>query len=244
MPQSDLIVCVVTGSSGPAWTALAETAGRRRGVALADVTRDDARDAGQFTLVGEPESLAAAARALLVDAVEQGVRVSEVAFVTVGRDRRGSALETGRQLVSSVARGLSGLPVPPLRLEARGPQVRFLVELDRDDAALAGRLALAVSEAGGGFPGVEARALPPAHGRHAEIEVTLRDPSRTPLVPVFSALEILSREAGALCLATRLFGLAPQAVVTRSVAADVFMRDFEPRAHQLERVVRGSLAPC
>jgi glutamate formiminotransferase len=116
---------------------------------------------------------------------------------------------------------------------ARPPLAAFNVELDSDDVEIAGAVAAALREAGGGPVGVRAIGLLLASGR-AQVSTNIHDPLTVPLGEVVERVRALAAPLGARPVEAELVGLIPQAALV-DYPADVPMRGFDPARHVIER---------
>lgn len=115
---------------------------------------------------------------------------------------------------------------------ARPPLAAFNVELDSGDVEIAGAVAAALRESGGGLPGVRAMGLPLSSGR-AQVSTNVHDPFAVPLATVVERVRELAAPLGARPLEAEVVGLVPAEALT-GYPADVPIRDFDPTERTIE----------
>lgn len=116
---------------------------------------------------------------------------------------------------------------------ARPPLAAFNLELDTADVEIAGAVAAALRESGGGLPGVRAMGLPLEGGR-TQVSTNVHDPLAVPLATVVARVRELAGPLGARPVEAELVGLIPEAALDR-YPEDVPIRGFDPSRHTIER---------
>lgn len=116
---------------------------------------------------------------------------------------------------------------------ARPPLAAFNVELATGDAEVAGEIAAALRESGGGLAGVRAIGLPLSSGR-AQVSTNVHDPTAVPLGVVVERIRELAAARGTRPLEAELVGLVPEAALA-DYPADVPIRGFDPELALIER---------
>jgi glutamate formiminotransferase / 5-formyltetrahydrofolate cyclo-ligase len=154
--------------------------------------------------------------------------------------RRGGPAELRRRMESGELRPDLGPSEPhpsagATLVTARPPLVAFNLELDTPSPEIAREVASQLREAGGGLPGVRALGLP-REGERAQVSINVHDARAVPLARVVKEVRRLAAEHGARPVEAELVGLAP-AVALEGYPDDPPIRDFDPEAHVIERVL-------
>jgi glutamate formiminotransferase len=169
-----------------------------------------------------------AARAI---AEEAGVPVflygeAEAAGRTLPELRRGGLVELARRIDSGLVPDHGPARVDLARgvvcVGARGPLIAFNVNL-RAPLGIAGDVARAVRETGGGLPGVRALGFETADPAVAQVSMNLVRPQVTGVDRAFEAVEGEAARRGAEVVSTEIVGLPPER----------FMPDPEKKATRL-----------
>jgi glutamate formiminotransferase/glutamate formiminotransferase/formiminotetrahydrofolate cyclodeaminase len=100
-----------------------------------------------------------------------------------------------------------------IAIGARGPLVAWNLVLDRDDLALARRIARAIRTSNGGLPCLKALGLPLAHSGSVQVSMNLTDYRTTSMAEVYRAVEREAALAGAAIAGSELIGLVPRAAL-------------------------------
>jgi glutamate formiminotransferase len=122
---------------------------------------------------------------------------------------------------------------------ARMPLVAFNVNLDSGDVALAGRIAAAIRESGGGLPSLRAIGVFLESRGIAQVSMNLTDWRVTPVRAAYAAVEAAAAENGVGVLESELIGLAPRGAFAGVTPEAIKLKDFSA-ARFLESHLPGS----
>jgi len=125
---------------------------------------------------------------------------------------------------------------------ARRPLIAFNVNLDTDDAGVAGAIAAVVREKGGGFPGVRALGLALPRAGHAQVSMNVEDYEAAALHDILARIEAEAHERSVAVTGAELVGLMPAGAAAAAAGSLLRIDGFNPE-HVLElRLLRRESA--
>jgi glutamate formiminotransferase len=116
---------------------------------------------------------------------------------------------------------------------ARSPLIAFNVDLDGDDLEGAKKIARAVRERDGGFPGVRALGLRLSQAGHVQVSLNVENWRASPLHEVVAAVQREATARGLRVTGAELVGLLPAGAAVAAAGSLLGVADLDP-SHVLE----------
>ena len=196
-----------------------------RGMGMDDAVRSARRTGARIASLGLPVYFYAQAskppRRTLAS-----VRRGGFEALREGRGGCGEADLPGREADCPTVHRVAHPSAGAVCVGARRILLAWNVDVEGIAFAAARRIAAAIRETGGGFPGLRALAFHLPGQRRTQISMNLEDPGGTDPVEVFAAIERAATRLGGQVSGTEVIGMGPDALASSTSVRTLRIRDW------------------